>query len=111
MTLQGKPLAGGMIMFRPTRGPAATGKIDQQGRFQLSTYGNLDGAVAGSHAVRLILPDKTFDVSADELEFTTDFESIRQPPPFPAKYLAFETSGLTAEVKDGDNRFEFDLEP
>jgi len=113
VTLQGKPLSGGMIMFRPAKGPVATGKLDEQGRFRLSTYGDGDGAVAGNHAVRLVMPDKTFDVSPDELEFTTDFETLRNEPPFPSKYLAFETSGLTAPVKEDEdqNHFEFDLEP
>ena len=58
-----------------------------------------------------LYPNDEWDLGNPAFIFTTDFESIRQKPPFPAKYLAFETSGMTAEVKDGDNRFEFDLEP
>lgn len=111
VTLEGHSLAGSTILFRPAQGPVAIGKIDEQGHFRLGTYGDGDGAVAGEHAVRLLMPDKTFDVSPDELEFTTDFEKLRHEPPFPPKYLAFETSGLTAVVKEGENHFEFDLEP
>jgi len=111
VTLDGQPVAGGSVLFRPAQGPIATGKVDEQGRFQLRTYGEADGAVAGRHAVRLVPPDKKFDVAPDELEFITDGESLRQPPPFPAKYLAFETSGLTADVKEDDNRFDFELQP
>jgi len=111
VTLRGEPLSSGMIIFRPAQGPVATGKIDEQGRFRLSTYGEGDGAVAGRHAVRLGLPDKTFDVPADELEFTTEFDTPPPEPPFPSKYLAFETSELTAEVKEDGNHFEFNLEP
>jgi len=111
VTFEGKSLAGATILFRPAQGPVATGKLDEQGNFRLSTYGDGDGAVAGEHAVRLVMPDKTFDVSPDELEFTTDFETLRQEPPFPSRYLAFETSGLTAVVKEDENHFEFTLEP
>ena len=54
--MDGKPLAGGRIMFEPIAdgedklvGKSAFGQIAEDGTFTLSTYGDQDGAVVGSH--------------------------------------------------------------
>jgi hypothetical protein len=56
VTLDGKPLPGGRIMFEPIAsgpnkivGKAAFGQIQSDGSFVLSTYEEGDGAVVGSH--------------------------------------------------------------
>lgn len=107
----GQPLTDCLVMFRPEQGPVASGRLDDEGRFELSTYRPGDGAVAGVHRVWLAPPETEFDMSDDELEFVQDASRLRKPPPFPAKYLSFATSGLTAEVQTEANQFEFDLEP
>ncbi len=107
----GEPLTDCRVMFRPEQGPVASGRLDSEGRFELSTYRPADGAVAGVHRVWLAPPETEFDISDDELEFVQDASRLRKPPPFPAKYLSFATSGLTAEVQTETNEFEFDLEP
>ena len=109
--IDGRPLAGCMIMFRPEQGPVASGWLDDEGRFELTTYRPRDGAVAGRHQVWLAPPETQFDIPDDEIEFLQDTSRLRQPPPFPAKYLSFATSGLTAEVEAKPNEFRFDLEP
>lgn len=107
----GQPLAGYLVMFRPAQGPVASGRLDADGRFRLTTYRPRDGAVAGVHHVWLVPPEIEFDVPEDEIEFLGDTSSLRPPTPFAAKYLSFATSGLTADVQAGPNEFQFDLMP
>jgi hypothetical protein len=102
VTFKGKPLPNGTVMFVPGEGPAATGEIDKDGNYRLSTYGNGDGAVLGSHKVSITAL----------AEIGTGLPEQRNPTPpslLPAKYLSHETSGLTVEVKDGNNDVNFDL--
>ncbi len=111
VTLEGQPVSGGTIFFRPASGPLATGAIDSQGHFELTTYAQGDGAVAGKHAIALGPPDKTFTVSAEELELPDDPEALRQTVPFPARYLSFESSELSADIERQPNRMAFELRP
>lgn len=48
---RGKPLEFGSVIFQPQAGPAASGPIQPDGSFRLSTYGRDDGAVIGKHRV------------------------------------------------------------
>lgn len=106
VTYQGKPLEFGAVIFQPAAGPGASGTIQPDGTFRLSTYGNEDGAVLGTHKVAFSCFDS---------------QSPNAPPPdpskepglgkplIPRKYLSAETSGLTAEVKSRNEPFEFVL--
>ena len=51
--IDGKPLKHGTIKFIPTGHRASQGKLDENGRFTLSCYGNNDGAVIGKHRVEV----------------------------------------------------------
>jgi hypothetical protein len=59
VTAQGQPVTEGQIMFAPVAdaktgaypGKAAFGQIDKDGKFELSTNGDKDGAVIGRHEV------------------------------------------------------------
>ncbi|QDU39539.1 hypothetical protein Mal4_38840 [Maioricimonas rarisocia] len=60
VTCEGKPVANAIVQFSPAEkegraegrpGRAAFGKTDEQGRFTLSTYGEDDGAIVGTHTV------------------------------------------------------------
>jgi hypothetical protein len=58
--LDGQPLAGASVIFRPDSkekepGPPSTGKTDAEGRFTLRTVDNQNGAVVGPHRVRVSL--------------------------------------------------------
>lgn len=69
-----------------------------------------DGAVAGSHKVTVI---KAVTEGGDPSYFDEKSPNYgKEPPPeaiaktkylVPEKYSKFETSGLTAEVKEGDS--------
>ena len=104
--LDGKPLATGTVRFLPAAGRAASGKIQSDGTFTLGTYKESDGALVGKHQVAII---------AFEVGPAPPRTEGGRPPPTPTKplvpkrYMAVGTSGLTAEVKPGDNELEFDL--
>jgi hypothetical protein len=92
VTYQGKPLAKGTVTFIPTEpGPPATGQIQPDGQFTLSTYRPGDGALPGRYAVMVIAVGDTAGRLPDE---------ANPPPPLlvPRKYASHRTSGITADV-------------
>jgi len=97
VTLDGKVVTQGSVIFTPPQGWPAKGELDAEGRFTLSTYKQGDGAIVGGHAVAVIA-ESGVDPS----------EHFERPPPAPVKWLIPErygsrtTSGLTAEVKSGE---------
>lgn len=104
ITYKGKPLERGEIIFFPNSGAKiATGIIQSDGTFQLTTYAEGDGALLGSHQVA-IKSERDMEGILPE-----DPEASMEPSLIPTKYAMKKTSGLTAEVKDGDNEINFDL--
>jgi hypothetical protein len=101
VTYKGKPLPNGTVMFVPGEGPAAYGEISTDGSFRLKTNDS-DGAVLGNHKVSIT-------ALADIGTALPEQRSPTPPSLVPAKYLDHERSGLTAEVKRGDNRVDFEL--
>ena len=57
VTYHGKPLEFGSVIFQPQAGPTASGPIQADGSFRLSTYGRDDGAVLGKHQVLITCYD------------------------------------------------------
>ncbi len=64
-TCNGEALTAGMVVFEPVpksgdkpreSGRAASGMIQSDGTYILSTYGNSDGAIIGEHTVRVFAP-------------------------------------------------------
>lgn len=59
VTLDGEPLAGGVVSFQPRAagnaapGPGSTGRLDAEGRFRLTAIDGAPGAVVGTHLVRI----------------------------------------------------------
>lgn len=68
--LDGKPVTEGYVLFTPdvqsgsdplSSGKSASGNIDREGKFELSTYGDKDGAMIGEHTVTFFRPDPEDD--------------------------------------------------
>lgn len=108
---RGQPVAGALVNFAVEMPDAtrsgvihsyqAVGFTGPDGAFRLKTFRDGDGAVAGHHRVRITIP-----------VLTTPGEPQTSPPPsrIPARYSAFESSGLAAEVSaTGPNEFMFQL--
>lgn len=108
VTFEGEPLSGATVVFAPDSGQrVATGKTNEEGWFELGTFGADDGAIIGPHRVTVIsrAPVQEGGGMPGSPTALKPTEAV-----IPEKYLAPETSGLTAEVtEDGENYFEFKL--
>jgi len=99
VTLNGKPLDSGEVQFWSDDGPAATGRIETDGKYRLTTFQPDDGAILGGHRIAVKSLQSTLDVSGLVL-FAV-----------PEHYQDPQTSGLTANVKPGMNLIDIDLVP
>ena len=82
--IDGKPLTYGFVRFATDTARPATGQIDSDGRFTLSTFGDEDGAVMGEQKVSVMAAE------------TINSNSKRWHAP--KKYTSPTTSGLTAKI-------------
>lgn len=107
VTYKGKPLKFGNVSFRPEAGSPSTGRIQEDGTFTLSTYGDGDGAIVGTNQVSITATERD---AGQEKEVDPNTELTVSKSLIPSKYTSFSTSELTAEVKAGDvNEFNFEL--
>jgi len=100
----GRPLAGGMVVFSPVDPEShvgARGYVGADGTFELSSARPGDGSLAGKYRV-LIRPP---------LQGHGEDDPLRKVPLIDLKYTRFETSGLEFEVKPGENHLEITVEP
>jgi hypothetical protein len=104
--LDGKPLTLGSVRFIPSAGRSASGEIQSDGTFTLGTYGKRDGAVIGMHRVTVIAITPVPDAPKESRMLK---ENPKAKPLVPSRYNSPGSSGLTFEVKPGDNHAEFDL--
>jgi hypothetical protein len=112
VTLNNQPVTSGAIYFVPQKGPGASGTLDAQGRFVLTTYSSGDGAVLGPHTIYFApLTDGTHLDNYSEADYIAN-----KPPPaaptqefLPAMYLSPSSSKLTREVLAGRNTLELSL--
>jgi len=105
VTLDGKPLAGATIVFRPQKGRPASGVTDGQGRYSLSTSAKDDGALPGVYRVT-IAADSQDPAKSNEPQSN---RRAADKPAIPARYSNPATTGLTTEVCPGPNVFDFEL--
>lgn len=102
------PLTFGSITFLPmSGGQPARGTIQSDGSYTLSTYKEDDGAVAGTHRVRIMCttaqdPSNPVEIGANDL--------VAGRLLIPRRYTQMGSSGLTADVQpSGENKFDFKL--
>ncbi|MBN2578952.1 MAG: carboxypeptidase regulatory-like domain-containing protein [Pirellulales bacterium] len=89
VTLDGKPLAGEVVSFRPVEGGRQSSrKTDEQGHYELIYLRDIRGAKVGKHRVTI---------------GASDLVAKRVPDRYNLK------TTLTAEVHPGDNQCDFDL--
>jgi hypothetical protein len=106
ITLDGQPVAAkdgvmATIMFQPVAGgPAAVGRLDQQGRYHISTgaqSGLTPGEYVATCAINKLIPSTTGGAASAK--------AMSDP-----KYADSKTSGFRFTVKPGDNEFDLALE-
>lgn len=103
VTYRGKPVVSGMVMLTPVEsGHAATGNLEKDGSFKLTTFKKDDGAVPGKYQVAV----QAFPAEGAGLPGA---EFAGKAPPVPMKYMSPASSGLTAEIKPSDNQLDLSL--
>jgi len=116
VTMGGQPVADATIIFESKElGVSQSATTDAEGKYDFATY-NSTGLPPGSYKVtvssgRFLKPgEETLLVSADKKGAAL---APKKPVgAIPDKYSKVESSGLSAEVKAGENRsFDFDLKP
>lgn len=103
----GAPVTEAQVIFRPETGPAATGDLDSEGRFELFTSAPGDGAVVGAHSV-IVVPKMQGVSLAPGMPPTKPASTA---PNIPLIYQRHETSPLRFEVTENANHFTIDLLP
>jgi len=109
VTWQGKPISQGTVAFMPVEGHddqrrrVAAGRIESDGSYRLSTFGQFDGAMPGSYQVA-ISDTGEFPFEALETQKPQTTDSV-----LPARYAIAHTSGLTADVPEGAGSVELDF--
>jgi hypothetical protein len=115
VTLNNQPVSGATIVFESKAlGVAQTATLDGDGRYDFASYG-ASGLPAGSYKVSVSAG--RFMQPGEEIPLVAPKGKAAAPEPkktvaIPDKYAKADTSGLTADVKAGDNPvFDFDLKP
>jgi hypothetical protein len=112
VTYKGKPVANANVSFSPTESTgraAATGITDSSGHFTLQTAATNDGAQPGKYQVSIIARGADRPPKPGESLSGMPGEMIPGDPIIPTKYFAPDTSGLTFEVKRGNNTANFEF--
>ncbi len=95
VTYKGQPVTQGVVTFEPVdAGRVATGDIQSDGTFVLTTVKTGDGAVVGRHKVGVGVSGPAGKKSRETL---------------PGKYGSVNLSGLEAKVSRDKTEYSFDL--
>lgn len=135
VTLDGQPVEGARVVFSPGSGggQAASGVTDAEGKYELTTFSQGDGAVVGNYNVIVTktegganpadvsnlegLSEEEKTAKAMEAYYSSDAYKQQGNPKMkdqtkhllPQKYANAAQSGLTAQVVEGDNEHNFQL--
>ena len=106
VSYQGRPVPSGNITFYPKHGRPASGNIESDGTFVLSSYRSGDGLPIGKYKVCVTAYKATKTlVNYDEVVRHRPAEYL-----VPKKYSSVSSSPLEIEVtKGGDNHFVIDI--
>jgi hypothetical protein len=108
--LDGNPCAEAVVtFFSDTNTVSATGRTNAEGKFQLTTYNDGDGAVEGGHKATVVkrefVEEKTKYDSANERSVALIPKEL-----LPKKYMTPSTSGLSYTVAtSGANDFKIEI--
>lgn len=105
ITFENKPVTEGMVNFAGDNGFGSAAVIGADGTYSMSSQHG-DGIPLGKYKVNITPPP--FDPGPPAAD---DAPVPPNPANIPAIYREFSTSGFTADVKEGDNTFDFDMKP
>lgn len=119
ITCGGQPVPEGVITFYPEQGRPATGRIQPDGTYSLTTFDPGDGALIGKHkvtieAVRFTGGGPQPKSMEEEIRMAMEKKPAKSGPSqpqwlVPERYAKRETTPLTFEVRPGPNTANFDL--
>jgi hypothetical protein len=101
---RGKPADGALVVFNPVgeTDPKAVrpqGLVGSDGKFEMSTYGEKDGAPKGEYAVTIVW-------------LIENPKTKKELSPLPTRYMMPDQSGLRVTINDGPNELQpFQLTP
>ena len=114
VTYEGKPVDSGTVTFNPILGKGgetgqnATGQIESDGSYEMTTFNTGDGAILGQHVVAVVVREKgSENQGKPKPDSTIDYTMPKIVTP--SKYVSVETSPLRYTVREGDNTFDIDL--
>jgi len=108
VTLDGNPVAANVSFMNTEKGYTASGAADSSGKYSLSSNGSSSIPV-GKYQVAVTAPPAKEMTPEEAMEASMKSEDGSTPvaeSAIPAKYNSPGGSGLTFEVKEGDNSFE-----
>jgi len=119
ITCGGQPVTQGTVTFYPEQGRSASGRIQPDGTYTLTTFDEGDGAILGKHTVTVEAVRFTGGAPQptsmdEEMRRAMEKKPAASGPPkaewlAPERYSKRDTSDLTFEVRPGDNPADFDL--
>lgn len=117
LTMDGKPLDAGtqLLFMQMEKGYAGFAHTDAEGNYSLKwmredkTWNEMP---AGSYKILVQPPEvkNVEELSADQMLAGGDKDLAPAKPVFPKKYQDHNTSGLTFEIKEGENKHDIDLD-
>ncbi|QDU75871.1 hypothetical protein Pan97_29130 [Bremerella volcania] len=115
VTCKGEPISNATIVFTPVPiagksliGKPATGAVEADGSFQLTTYKHQDGAVIGKHRVAVTFAGQELaDLVREDDEFQDVVPRARRRAKLPP--CANSNKQIEVEVKSGENHFDISL--
>lgn len=108
VTMDGAPLTGVQVTFQPDDGRPAIGTTNADGKYKLTYIRNTPGCKVGHNKVEIgVAEGEDENVAQSEGETTAPKMTKSGKPPIPARYNS--KTELEADVKPGENTFDFDL--
>lgn len=114
VTFNGQPVKSGSVAFNPAKGPGAetgqiaTGQLESDGTFTLTTFDTGDGAVIGQHVVTVTARSEDSNFGKKKADGTFDY--VLPKSSIPEKYSDATKSNLLYTVEaNKNNHFEIEL--
>ncbi|OAI53284.1 hypothetical protein AYO47_05120 [Planctomyces sp. SCGC AG-212-M04] len=108
ITLDGEPLNGIAVVFYPDSGRPARGKTNAEGKYDLTYIRETKGTKVGHNRVEVAPDEEGGEDEAESDEAAAKPKAKGGKPKIPAQYNT--KSILEADVKPGENVFDFKLE-
>jgi hypothetical protein len=112
VSYQGKPVSTGRVVFTPVSGKAgdsgqgASGEIDTNGTYEMTTFNTGDGAILGQHIVTVVVREKQ-EMPKPDADSHIKYEVPKALTP--AKYSTADKSPLRCTVVEGGTEFNIEL--